>query len=64
MNNSSKKLYRSQNKMIAGVATGVAEYFDIDPTIARLIFAFFILFAGAGIWAYIIMWIIVPERCY
>ncbi|MFV0553278.1 MAG: PspC domain-containing protein [Mangrovibacterium sp.] len=61
---SSKKLYRSQNKMIAGVCAGVAEYFNIDPTIVRLAFAFSLIFVGFGFWAYIIAWIIMPERYY
>jgi len=57
-----KKLYRSvREKMLGGVAAGVAEYFDIDPTIVRLIFVLSIFVGGAGIIAYIIMWIVVPQ---
>jgi phage shock protein C len=58
-----KQLYRSTtNKMIAGVCGGLAEYFDIDPVIVRII-ALVLLFAGsAGFWVYIIMWIIVPKN--
>ena len=57
-----KKLYRSvREKMLGGVAAGVAEYFDIDPTIVRLIFVLSIFVGGAGIIAYIIMWIVVPK---
>jgi len=59
-----KKWYRSRrNKMIGGVAGGLAEYFDIDPTIVRLLFVVG-LFMGAGFLAYIIMWIVVPEEPY
>ncbi|MFA5942490.1 MAG: PspC domain-containing protein [Candidatus Paceibacterota bacterium] len=55
-----KKLYRSrENKIIAGVAGGFAEYFDIDPIIMRLFF-FALLFSGAFIFAYIAAWIFVP----
>ena len=55
-----KKLYRSRKtKMIGGVCGGLAEYCDWDPTVVRLI-TFFIIFAGAGLIAYIIMWIVVP----
>ncbi len=61
---SRKKLYRSQDKMLGGVCAGVADYFDIDPSIARLLFAFFVLCGGGGILLYIIMWIIVPEQIY
>ena len=57
-----KKWYRSRNdKMIGGVAGGIAEYFDIDAVIVRIIFVF-ALFFGAGILAYILLWIIIPEE--
>ena len=42
-----KRLYKSDNKMICGVCSGVAEYFDIDPTLVRLIVVF-LIFAGVG----------------
>jgi phage shock protein C len=57
-----KKLYRSvRERMLGGVAAGVADYFDVDPTIVRLVFVLSIFAGGAGIIAYIIMWIIVPQ---
>ena len=57
-----KRLERSiDNKMIAGVCGGLGEYFDIDPTIVRLIWIGLSLAFGGGIIAYIIAWIIVPE---
>lgn len=49
-----KKLYKSNNKKICGVCAGVAEYFNIDPTIVRLIWAAFTLAGGSGILIYII----------
>jgi phage shock protein C len=56
-----KRLYRSPNqKMIAGVCGGVAEYFNVDPTIVRLAWVLFGFAAGSGILAYIVAWIIVP----
>lgn len=59
----SKKLYRSRkDKMLGGVAGGVAEYFDIDPTIVRIIFVVTLFLGGGGFLAYIIMWIVVPEE--
>ena len=59
-----KKWYRSgKDKMIGGVAGGLAEYFDIDPTIVRIIFVAG-LFLGAGFLAYIVLWIVVPEEPY
>ena len=51
---SGKKLYKSNNKKICGVCAGIAEYFDIDPTIVRLIWAAFTLAGGSGIIIYII----------
>ncbi len=55
-----KKLHRSRdNKIIGGVAGGVAEYFDIDSVIVRLVF-FGLIFSGAFIIAYIAAWIFVP----
>jgi len=59
-----KKLYRSKkNRMIAGVCGGIADYFDVDPTLIRLLWVFgSLLSLGAGILVYIIAWIIVPEE--
>jgi phage shock protein PspC (stress-responsive transcriptional regulator) len=58
-----KKLYRSKkNRNIAGVCGGIAEYFDIDPIIVRLITLILVLSAGGGLIAYIIAWIVVPEE--
>ena len=56
-----KMLKRSSNKMIGGVAAGIAEYLDVDPTIVRIIWAVSVIFAGFGILAYIICWIIMPS---
>lgn len=47
--------------MIAGVSAGLANYFDIDPTIVRVLFVVSIFLGGGGILAYIILWIVVPE---
>ena len=56
-----KRLVRSTNdKKIAGVAAGLADYFDLDPTIIRLVWLLAILFAGTGVIAYIILWIALP----
>ena len=57
-----KKLYRSEkDSMIAGVCGGIAEYFDVDSTLIRLLTVIFILLGGAGFVVYIIAWIIIPE---
>ncbi len=60
-----KRLYRSrQKRILAGVCGGIAEYFKIDPLIIRLLFVFIFFLNGAGIIAYIIGWIIIPEKPY
>ena len=57
-----KKLYRNTtNKMIAGVCSGLGEYLNIDPTIIRLIWALIGL-TGAGLLAYLIAALIIPEK--
>lgn len=57
-----KRLYKSnQNKMIDGVCGGIAEYFGVDPTVVRLLWALFSLMGGSGILAYIIAAIIIPR---
>lgn len=58
-----KKLYRSNtNKKIAGVCGGLAEYLNMDPTVVRLIWVLVALFAGAGLLAYLICALIIPEK--
>ena len=58
-----KKLYRSEkDSMIAGVCGGIAEYFDVDSTLVRLLTVIFVLLGGAGVVAYIIAWIIIPKN--
>ncbi|HHV98271.1 MAG TPA: PspC domain-containing protein [Clostridiaceae bacterium] len=58
-----KRLYRSKsNRVLAGVCGGIAEYFNIDPTIVRIIWVVIGLTYGAGIIAYIIASIIIPDR--
>ena len=60
-----KRLYRSRkNRMIAGVCGGIAEYYNVDPSLVRLLFVFITLITavGPGIIAYIVAWIIVPEQ--
>ena len=57
-----KRLYRStKDRMVAGICSGLAEYFKIDPTLVRLLFVLFALAGGPGLLAYIVLWIVVPE---
>ena len=59
-----KKIYRSNKKVIAGVCGGLGEYFNIDPTIVRVLWVLITLFTMliGGIIAYILCWIIIPEK--
>lgn len=60
-----KRLYKSNdNKMISGVCGGIAEYFNIDPTLVRLGWVLFSALGGSGIIAYIIAAIIIPKKPY
>ena len=57
-----KKLYKSRdNRMISGVCAGIAEYFNMDPTIIRLARVLFSLLGGSGVLGYIIAAIVIPE---
>lgn len=57
-----KRLYRSvENKMLAGVCGGIAEYFGVDPTIIRLL-CVLLGCTGSGVLAYIACAFIIPEK--
>jgi phage shock protein C len=55
-----RSLERSPERMIAGVCSGLGEYFDIDPVIVRLAFVLLTVAGGAGVIAYIALWVIMP----
>ena len=58
-----KRLYKSRNdKMLGGVCGGIAEYFDIDPTLVRLGWVLFCALGGNGILAYLVAAIVIPEQ--
>ena len=58
-----KKLYRSTtDKKIAGVCGGFARYFDVDPTLVRVLLILFCLLGGSGVLFYIICAVIIPEE--
>ena len=59
-----KKLTRSTNKMLAGVCGGIAEFFDIDPTLIRVCYAALSVFSAAfpGLILYIILMLIIPVK--
>jgi len=57
-----KRLVRStNNRKVAGVCAGLADYFDLDATIIRVLWLVAVLCAGTGVLAYIILWIVLPE---
>ena len=58
-----RKLYRiREGKKLAGVCGGIAEYFNLDPTLIRIIWALIAWFAGVGIILYIICAFVMPEK--
>lgn len=57
-----KRFFRNpDDKVLGGVCSGISAYFDIDPIWLRLAFAFSLIFAGTGLFLYIILWFIIPE---
>jgi phage shock protein C len=60
-----KRLYRAhQGRMLAGVCAGVANYFQIDPTLIRLGWVLFCILGGSGVLAYLIAAVIIPDEPY
>ena len=58
-----KRLRRNMfNKVIGGVCSGLADYFDIDVVLVRVIFAASFLFAGVGGGLYLLLWLVVPAN--
>ena len=58
-----KRLMRSNDRVFAGVCGGLAEYFDFDPVLVRVAYAFLTLFtAFSGLIFYIVLWIVMPEK--
>lgn len=56
-----KALRRSRtDKMIAGICGGLGKYFGLDSTILRLVFVLLLIFAGTGLLAYLVMWLVIP----
>lgn len=56
------KLTRSNNGMIGGVASGIAAYLKLDPTVVRIAFILIALFAGGGVLLYLILWAVLPKE--
>ena len=56
-----KKLTKSRDKKLCGVCGGIAEYFDMDPTVVRIIWLLAVLCAGTGVLAYLIAALLMPD---
>jgi phage shock protein C len=58
-----RKLYRSKsNRQVAGVCGGLAEHFNIDATLIRVLFVVLAVLGGSGLLLYVAMWIIIPKE--
>jgi len=58
-----RRLFRSRsNRSIAGICSGIAEFFDCDTTLVRIVTLLLIFCGGLSIWIYVILWIIIPEE--
>lgn len=58
------RLTRSNEKVLGGVCAGIAEYFDLDPTLVRIAYILVSILSAAfpGILVYLILWIVMPPR--
>jgi len=57
------RLYRSEtDRILGGVAGGLADFFDVDSTLVRIIFVLLTLFGGGGLLIYLLLWILVPTE--
>lgn len=57
-----KVLYRSSDRMVAGVCGGLADYLGLDRSMVRIATLIGIVFLGLSVWIYVILWLIVPEQ--
>jgi phage shock protein C len=60
--NAQKRLCRSNQRMLAGVCGGIAEYLGWDPTMVRLGWIILTLLGGSGILIYLVLWLVMPQR--
>ena len=56
-----KHLRRSDDRVVAGVCSGIAEYLNIDTTVVRIITAVLTVFGGSGILIYLVAWLVMPD---
>ena len=61
--NPTRQLYRSRNALVGGVCAGIAERFDVDPLVVRILFlTFAVLTLGLAGLAYLVLWAVLPKR--
>ena len=58
---SNRRLMRTYPRVLAGVCAGVAEYFGLSTSLVRLVTVLLLIFGGLSLWAYIILWIVIPS---
>lgn len=57
-----QRFYRSKNRILGGVCAGLAEGFHLDPLWVRVAFLFLVFLQGVGLFLYVILWLVMPER--
>ncbi|MBV7329694.1 PspC domain-containing protein [Chloroflexi bacterium TSY] len=57
-----RNVLRRKNRVIAGVAGGLADFFGLDVSLVRLMFILSLLFGGSGLFLYIVLWIVMPKE--
>lgn len=57
-----QRFYRSTNRILGGVCAGLAEGFHLDPLLVRIAFLVLVFLQGVGIFIYIVLWLVMPER--
>ena len=63
MSDETKKLYRStDDRWLAGVCGGLGKYFNVDPTLVRVIFIVLALIGLGGVILYLLLWVIIPPE--
>ena len=56
-----KRLYKGRDKKLFGVCSGLADYFNVDPTLIRVLFVFAFIAFGSGLLLYLILAIVLPD---
>src|SRR2546425_333791 len=57
-----QRFYRSKNRILGGVCAGLAEGFHIDPLWVRVVFLLLVFLQGVGLFLYVVLWLVMPER--